>query len=442
VAVLLAFAPRCPLCKTPRAIGHAIVPLAAAIDLPGRSEPGAHTTVSIGGRDFGPAAADAAGRFSIPVVVPPDARLGVARSVDRAGNRREARIDLGLPEVDRLACAAWPRALPADGRSEASIWCVASTAGGAPAPDAALSVSAPAGSAGRPAPFRAALQRARWRAPAGGGGREVELVVRYPDGGAASTHALRIALATGAPASISARLERDPVPPGASVAAETAVLDGNGDRIGRPSAPAGAADGFVAPDRFVARAEARDFLQEAPLAFALAPGREAATLALRRHGAEWVAEARTVDARPAAGVPLRFGSGGAATTDARGEARVAAADDRETVEAANGARAAGWAGVAAPSPPFEIARSVPVALEPRSPVDVVARVEGGALRWRVADAAGRALPGRAVRLRSSAVRLGPAERDGDGGRAALQGGKGPVAVVDEATGVAAIVEVP
>ncbi|HEX9049276.1 MAG TPA: hypothetical protein VF841_01965, partial [Anaeromyxobacter sp.] len=57
VAVLLAFAPRCPLCATPRAIGYAIVPLAAAIDLPGRSEPGARTTLRVGGREFGPAIA-------------------------------------------------------------------------------------------------------------------------------------------------------------------------------------------------------------------------------------------------------------------------------------------------------------------------------------------------------------------------------------------------
>jgi hypothetical protein len=47
-----------------------------------------------------------------------------------------------------------------------------------------------------------------------------------------------------------------------------------------------------------------------------------------------------------------------------------------------------------------------------------------------------------VRLRARGVELGPPERDGEGGRAALRGGRGAVAVVDEASGVAAVVEVP
>ena len=46
VAVLVAIVPRCPLCATPRAIGSAIVPLSAAIDLPGTSEPGARAPLS------------------------------------------------------------------------------------------------------------------------------------------------------------------------------------------------------------------------------------------------------------------------------------------------------------------------------------------------------------------------------------------------------------
>jgi hypothetical protein len=442
VAVILALAPRCPLCPTPRAVGYAIVPLAAAIDLPGQSEPGTSTRLTVGGRTFGPATADAAGRFTIPVVVPPGARFARAVSVDRIGNRREKEIDLRLPEVDRLACATWPRALPADGRSAASVWCVASAAAGEPAPGARLSLSASGGDVAPLVPFRGALQRARFRAPAGGGGRDAVLAAAYPEGGAASADEIRIALVTGAPATLSARLARDPVPLGATVAAETAARDANGDLLGRPSGPPGAALGFVAPDRFVARAAAGDLAQEAPLAFALSPGAGAATLSLRREGRGWIAVARTVDGRPAAGVPLRFGSGATATTNLRGEARVVAAGERETVAAPGGARAAGWAGIAPPPAPFELARTLTVLLRPPAPVEVVARVEAGVLRWRVEDGDGRALPGRAVSLRAGAVALASPERDGEGGRAAVRSGHGPVAVVDEATGVAAVVEVP
>lgn len=442
VGVILALAPRCPLCSTPLAIGHAVVALSAAIELPGRAEPGTRTTVTVGGATFGPAAADRSGRFSVPLVVPPGARIATAVAVDRLGNRRTTRIDLRLPEVDRLACAAWPRAIPADGRGAADVWCVASTAAGAPAPGARLQLAATQGEVEEAAPFRGALQRARLRAPAGGGGRDAVVTATYRDGASASRDELRIALATGAPAAIEATLEREPVAPGATVAAVTAVRDAAGDVLGRPAGPPGATEGFVAPERFVARATAGDLVQEAPLSFALAPGGVAATLRLRRERGGWLAEARTVDGRPAAGVPVRFGSGLAAVTDARGEARAAGTRAAETVEAEGGARAAGWEEIAPPPAPFEVTRTVRVPLRPPTAVDVVARLDGRTLRWRVEDGGGAAIEGRAVTLRASGVQVGPVERDGAGGRCTIAGGPGAVAVVDVETGVAAVVEVP
>ena len=442
VAVLLALSPRCPICPTPRAVGYAIVPVAAAIDLPGTAEPGVRTTVTIAGRSFGPAVADRAGRFTIPVVVPPGVRIGLGDSVDVLGNRRQTEVDLRVPPVNQLACAAWPTAVPADGRSLAAVWCVASSAAGEAQPDAALVLSTTAGGISRPAPFRAALQRAIFHAPRGGGGREAVLTAAYPDGGSASVDEVRVALATGAPVELLAEVPGEPVALGATVPAETAARDGNGDLVGRPAGPPGAREGFVAPDRFVARIEPGDYVQRAPLVFALAPGAEAATLSLRKDGGAWVAAARTVDARPAAGVALRFGSGASATTDARGEARVPATGPRESVAAANGARAPGFEGLAPPLLPFEGTRTVAVALRPSAPVDVSARVEGGYLRWRIVDAGGGALGGRAVALRGRGVTLGPPEAQADGGRAKLLGGRGAVAVIDVATGIGAVVEVP
>jgi hypothetical protein len=442
VAVLIALSPRCPTCPTPRAVGYALIPLSAAIALPGTAEPGVKTTVVIAGRSFGPAAADAARRFTIPVVVPPGARTGVAESVDALGNRRRKEVDLHLPAVSRLACEAWPRAVPADGRSRAAVWCVASSAAGEAEPEARLALSARAGEISSAERFRGALQRAMYRAPRGGGGADAGLLAEYPDGGPASRDEIRLALATGAPAEIVADVPGQPVALGATVPARTAVRDGNGDLVGRPSAPQGARMGFVAPDRFVAPGEPGDYVVRAPLAFALAPGAEVATLSLRSERGQWIAAARTVDARPAAGAALRFGSGATATTDARGEARVPARGPRETVAAANGARAAGFAGLPSLPAPFEIARTIAVGLRPPAPVDVLARVEAGFLRWRVVDAGGGALPGRPIALRGRGVALGPPERDAEGGRAELRGGRGTVAVIDVTTGIAAVVEVP
>jgi hypothetical protein len=440
VAVLFALSPRCPQCATPRAVGDLILPLAAAIDLPGESEPGIRTTVSVGGRTFGPVIAGEDGRFKVPILVPPGARA-LAHSVDAIGNTRETPLDLGLPEVDRIACAAWPRALPADGRSEADLWCAAAEAAGAPAQRPVVRVTASAGVVAAPEELRPGLLRARYRAPRGGGGGEAVLAVAYPAGGAASRDEVRIALGSGPPAEILASLEREPVLPGASVAARTSVRDARGDTVGAPRGPAGAVVGFVSPERFVAQAAGAGWVQRASLSFALPPGRTLATLGLRRRGAEWVAEARTHDARPAVGVPLAFGSGARATTDARGEARVAAAGPAETVVSQDGARAAAWEGFEPPEAPTAIARELEVHLRPGSPVDVVARVEGRTLRWQVQDAAGGPLSARPVVLRASGLVVGPPQLLPGGGRATLGPGRGTVAVVDVETGVAAVVEV-
>jgi hypothetical protein len=229
---------------------------------------------------------------------------------------------------------------------------------------------------------------------------------------------------------------------GATVPARTSVRDARGDALGAPRCPEGALDGFVAPDRFVARRAGDGWVQRAPLSFALPPGGALATLALRRAGETWVAEARSHDARPSAGVPLVFGSGARATTDARGEARAPATGPVETVTSSDGARAAGWAGIDPPLAPTAISRVVEVRLRPPSPVDVVARVEGRTLHWRVEDAAGAPVAGRAVVLRGSGLEVGPPVAEPGGGRAALGPGQGTVAVIDAETGVAAVVEVP
>jgi hypothetical protein len=444
VAALIALSPRCPACASPRAVGYAILPVAAAIDLPGASEPGARTTVEVGGRRFGPATADARGRFSVPVVVPPGARIARATSIDPLGNRRETRIDLGLPPVDRIACTAWPVAIPADGASEAQVYCVASEAGGAPAPRARLSLAGPGGAAIPIAPWRAALQRAVFRAPRGGGGREARLAASYPDGGAASKDEVAVRLATGAPARFDLALPEWPAPEGVPAEATLRVLDARGDALGNATPP-GAGAGPGGAFRLVPRRQGGAWEERVPAAFALppAPGAEVAALSLVRAGDRWRATARTVDGRPAAGVPLAFGSGATAVTDERGEAAVPATGPAETATAPGGARAAGWEGLVPPAAPVALSAELAVPLRPAGEVNVRVRVEGGAVTWTVLEGDASA-PGRPVRVLAggSGLQLGPPERTAEGGRTRVRGGRGTVTVVDEATGVSAAAEVP
>ena len=395
--MLLALVPRCPLCATPRAVGHAILPLSAAVDLPGqlraaRPDDGDARRP----RSFGPAVADARGRFSVPVVIPPGARFASASTVDALGNRRATEIDLHLPEVDRLACAAWPRALPADGRAEASVWCVASTARARPAKGARLGLTASAGEVLPLAPVRGAAA-ARRVSRAGGRRRRRGRPARDVPGGRPrlARRGAGSRSPPGAPAELAATLAREPVPHGA--ARRRRETDGarRARRSRRPARGAAGREGRLRRPGSVRRR-----------------GRRARSR--RRRSRSRSRRARRsrrsrCGARAAAGSPRRGPStrarrracrSGSAAAPRRRPTRAARPARRRRrrarrSSAPGGARAAGWAGIAPPAAPFALARTVKVALRPPSPVDVVASLEGRVLRWRVEDADGRPLAGRA-----------------------------------------------
>lgn len=440
VAGIIAISPRCPLCATPRAVGVMALPVSARTEVPGRTEPSVKVTVEVAGRTFGPVEADAEGRFLVPVEVPPGEHQGRGLSLDRLGNQRFETLDLKLPPVRQIACAAWPQALPADGRSEAGIWCLATDARGRPAEHPRLAIGASLGRVTALEPAGGGLSRARYTAPRGGGGSTDRLTASWAAAGVASILDLPVALATGPPASMGWALQREPVAPGASVAARTWARDERGDALAAPSGPPGATEGFVAGGHFRARAAAGDWVQRAELRIELPSSSTAAALWLERQGGEWVAAARDVDGRPAVGVPLRFGTGELAITGALGVARVPARGDAQTVAAPGGARTAAWSGHRVSAPPVALSVTAEVSLAPEAPVNVLAAGGGGVLRWRVVGADGRPLAGRKVWLEADGPRLGPAEPDGEGGRCRFEGG-GTVTVVDVVSGVAAVVEV-
>src|SRR6185437_10098490 len=96
-------------------VAHLRVPLASAIDLPGRTEPSARMSIKIAGLEYGPTTVGRDGRFSLPVVVPPGHRYGEGLAVDRLGNRRATKVDLLLPPTNPLACVMNPVRLPRTG---------------------------------------------------------------------------------------------------------------------------------------------------------------------------------------------------------------------------------------------------------------------------------------------------------------------------------------
>ena len=431
---IVALAPRCPLCATPLASGVARFPVAAAIDLPGRADPGVETRVEIAGRVWGPVRADDEGRFRVPAVVPPGARWGLATSHNSLGNERRTKLDLHLSETPGFQCALWPERVPADGRTEAGLVCVAWTAAGGSVEPRPLGATAGRGviSGVR---IDGEAWHARYRPPAGGAGTD-GISLSWAQVPAVKAE-LPVGLATGAPASIEWAPEGEPAVPGASIRVTARALDVNGDPVG----DAGAADRSLVGGLLKTRRELGDGLQRLTLTYELPPGGAPASLSLHRVGDDWVAVARDVAARPVAGVAVRFGGGRGAVTDARGEARSAAKGPVETVEGPAGLRAIGWEAARLQGPALSVTRDVRLALRPPGSVDVAARLDGGWLRWQVRSPDGASLAGRAVTAESDAVQLGPLEVDGDGGRCAVRGGKGTVAVTDVESGAAAILEV-
>lgn len=431
---LVAIAPRCPLCAVPLAAGAARLPIASSIDLPGKTDPGVLTRVEIAGRAFGPVRADAEGRFSLPVVVPPGARWGFATSQSALGNEKRTRLDLHVSEEPGLHCAAWPGRLPADGRSEAGLHCVGWSASGAVADPVGVVAAA-----GRGAVFGATSAEGRWRAgyraPKGGAGED-RLAFSWR-GAAKASAELRVGLAPGAPATIEWRLEGEPVVPGGEVGIQARTLDGNGDPLGIPLA-----DGRpIVGGRLRVRAELGDGVQRVKLSWSEPPGGAPAFLSLGEEGGAWLAVLRDVELRPVAGAGLRFGSGAHAVTDARGEARIPRKTETERVEGPAGLRAEGRAGSPPFSPPIYVERELRIALRPPGTIDVDAALDGGWIRWTVRGEDGAPLADRAVRVAGEGVALGPPERRDGGGRCAVRGGKGTVAVVDVESGATALVEV-
>lgn len=431
---VVAIAPRCPACATPLASGVARFPIAAAIDLPGKSEPGVETRVEIAGRVWGPVRADKDGRVTVPAIVPPGARWAFATSLNSLGNERRAKLDLGLSETPGFQCAIWPERVPADGRTEAGVLCVPWTPDGGRLDPRSLRASVVRGAITGER-FDGDAWSARYRPPVGGAGSDTISIDWTPVRAARAE--LSVGLASGAPVAIEWAPDEEPAIPGSTIRITARALDVQGDRLG----DATAADGSIGGGYLQVRRELGDGQQQLTLTHALPPGSAPANLSLHRVGDEWVAVARDVDARAVAGVAVRFGDGQRGVTDARGEAHSRARGPVETVEGPLGLRAIGWAAAPTPIPRLSVTRGVRLALRPPGAVDVSAALEGRWIRWTVRAADGALLADRAVTAESGTVDLGPVEVEGVAGRCAVRGGKGTVAVTDAESGSTALLVV-
>jgi hypothetical protein len=440
--------------------GRLLVPLATAIDLPGKTEPNARFSVEIAGRSYGPVVAGADGRFKVPVVVPPGHRFGKATTVDRVGNKKTYQVDLRLPPTDQLACVLNPARLPADGVSRSRVLCAASDAYGQPVSGARVTLTAARGSVSAPRVVENGMLEWIYTAPRVLSAEPDKLAAIYRQGKETSREELQVQVVQGAAARISLEVPERFAHLGGKLPVEVVVKDGlDRPRPGAALQATATLGSFLTPEE---KAPGRwTTVWAAPRNGE--PGQ--AQLHLRAYGppgsdpariAAWIRNGRLyvgvtdLAGLPVSGQPLGDGQRDYVTgEDGSAEIGVPAPGRIEIVHRK-------WPGlrhtayvlddaqtVYPPQPPVgeAVARQV-VDVLPEVPVSVRIKVDGRSVTYWVESVDGAVLEGREVRISLSAgSHSAPTQR---GGRSTIQvGAPGPVtiSVADAATWVTAVAEV-
>ncbi len=197
VAIIVAFAPWPHPQSVDGAFGVLRVPMASAVEVPGRAEPGAEVRIKLGDSAFGPVRTQNDGSFRVPVVVPPGFGVATTITVDRVGNRRSAKLDLMLPRVDQLACVATPTSLPADGASKARILCASSDQHGNPTKGAKVKWAGGRGTFSAAKELGDGVQEWMWTAPREIGSGSEKLLAAWKQKAVDSSEEVTLALSQG-----------------------------------------------------------------------------------------------------------------------------------------------------------------------------------------------------------------------------------------------------
>ncbi|MEW5740419.1 MAG: hypothetical protein AB1938_15930 [Myxococcota bacterium] len=453
VAIIVAFSAWPHPQSVHGALGVLRVPLASAVEVPGRTEPGAEMRLTIAGNSFGPVTAAADGSFRLPVVVPPGYGSAIGEARDRVGNRRRTTMDLRLPPTDQLACVATPDRLPADGTSRARVLCATSDRFGAPAKGARVQITASLGALSAPREVGPGLLEWTWVAPRQRGDGRARLDARWRQGGNDSSEHLEIGLGQGPVAALRPP-EQEAV--GFAGGTWTVALDAR-DGLDRPvsgvQATATSAVGVLTTQPSAADGKLKVVWRlptDAP--------RGAATAEVRAFGPTSDEPARL----------LAWGEAGhtfAAVTDLAGlpvgrqrlllddQALTTGEDGTVELPLRDGEhvlRHAEWSGLqhrlvvrggalvypTAERPP-RVTLSLPVKVAPPVPVNVRLERDAGGVRWWLESADGEVVDGREVLVTIN----GQAGRALSGKPSHVAVRSGSVTVLDVATRVSALVEV-
>jgi hypothetical protein len=441
VAIIVAFAPWPHAQSVEGAFGVLRVPIASAVEVPGRAERNADVTLTIGGVSFGPVKSKPDGSFKLPVVVPPGFGIAKAETRDRVGNKRVTSIDLALPPTDQLACVVTPTQLPADGASKARVLCASSDHYGSPTKGARIVWSGGRGVFTAPRDLGNGVTEWNWTAPRDPGSGREKLTASWKQGASESSEDVSIGLSQGAVAKLELVRASEVVHRNATWTGQLVARDA----LGRPLAGVSVSSvrGLVTTD---AKGEVEvswpvsstQALGATPMSFvAWGPsGREPASL----HA--WAIDGGVgVVVTELSGLPVagqRVASGNvSAVTDVRGVAELKLPADATEVHHADwpalGVSLDGGLDRSRP----EVTAVATVVVAPAVPVNVRVERDGARVLWWVESAEGQVLDGRRVELRDASGARAVTSK----GRTAADDVRGLVSITDLESRVSAIVEV-
>ncbi|MFZ5442571.1 MAG: hypothetical protein ACOZQL_21350 [Myxococcota bacterium] len=436
VAIIVAFSPWPHPQSVEGAFGVLRVPIASAVEVPGRAEPGAEVTLTLDKTTFGPVTAAADGTFRLPVVVPPGFGVAKTSTRDRVGNKRAAQLDLMLPPTDQLACVVTPTRLPADGASKARVLCASSDRFGQATRGARVAWRGGRGVFSAPRELGDGVQEWTWTAPRELGAGVEKMLATWKQGAVDSSEELTVELSQGPVQRLQLEAPTDPVHLGSVWRARARVMDALGRPLagvlvnGGTSSVASDASGEVElswQPRGSPGAQRVAFTASGPL------GREPARLQAWRADGRAVALVTDLAGLPVPGQSLVAGAL-RLVTDATGKVEFVAPVGVSTIHHAD------WPGLSATigetAPPV-VATSVLVQVAPPAPVNVRVALESGGFSWWVEAADGSVLDGRAVEVRTGER----TQRRTSRGRTREES-SGLVSVSDVESRVSAVVEVP
>lgn len=446
VAIIVAFSPWPHPQSVSGAFGVLRVPIASAVDVPGRAEPGAEVTLILEAppsvarterSTFGPVTAAADGTFKLPVVVPPG--LGVAKTTtrDRVGNKRSAQLDLMLPPTDQLACVVTPTRLPADGVSKARVLCASSDRYGQPTRGARVTWKGGRGVFSGARELGDGVQEWTWTAPRELGAGVERMIASWKQGAVDSSEELAVELAQGPVQQLVLDSSDEPVHLGGGVwRARARVSDAQGrplagvQLLGPGPAPLTDARGEAVlewPAVGPTGPRVLDFTAVGPM------GREPAHLQAWKTDGGVGALVTDLSGLPVAGQPLVAGAL-KVVTGAEGLVEFVPPPGVTTV------RHAEWPGLSADfssGGPARVAASRQVLVASAVSVNVRISSEPGGFTWWLEGADGAPVDGREVELRVG----GTLRRASSRGRTRETAGPGLVSVSDVASRISAVAEV-